>query len=446
MNEELHNLIDAYLAGEISEAGAEALSNLLRDEQARTLFLQAADLHANLTVDESLWTQPADVVEPIPLKKSRFSWKIGALAAGLVALLSLLFLHLQQLNTSDTSFATLANTRSAFWEDCDLPTAVGSRLGIGKLRLASGMATLHFDSGAEVIVEAPATLILVDAMNCKLLLGTFLSDIPDSALGFRIKTPSADVVDYGTRFAVSVFEDTGETLTKVMKGKVQVEYADSDKIVELTTGQRSLIQGEAGSERTHEEYRTIPVPAIDFGPKWQLLRTVKDAYTGRIASHESETLLYLKRSINSGGSTRISWLGFDLKNIGGEQIEEAVMLLHFAPTGFGLASFVPDAEFGVYGLVGKVPEWDESILHRRFPGDPQLTYLGSFHVPQGVQSGQFRVRTERLNNFLRKHASSKITLKVVRETTETEGGGLVHGFASHRHPFLPAPTLAIHLK
>ena len=102
MNEELHNMIDAYLAGEITEAEAETLSNLLRDdEQARTLFLQAADLHANLTVDESLWTQPADVVEPIPLKKSRFSWKIGALAAGLVALLSLLFLHLQQQKTSD---------------------------------------------------------------------------------------------------------------------------------------------------------------------------------------------------------------------------------------------------------------------------------------------------------------------------------------------------------
>ena len=97
---------------------------------------------------------------------------------------------------------------------------------------------MKFDSGAEVVLEAPATLILTDAMNCELTQGTAVSDIPESALRFRIKTPSADVVDFGTRFAVSVYEETGETHTQVIEGRVQVEYAQSDEVVELTTGQR----------------------------------------------------------------------------------------------------------------------------------------------------------------------------------------------------------------
>jgi hypothetical protein len=118
-------------------------------------------------------------------------------------------------------------------------------------------------------------------------------------------------------------------------------------------------------------------------------------------------------------------------------------LLHFAPTGWGLASHVPDAEFNVYGFFGALPEWDESILHGQFPGEPDIIHLGSFTVPQGVQKGRFQVRSDALVDLLREHSGSEITLKVVRETRETESGGLIHGFASRRHPFLPAPTLAI---
>jgi hypothetical protein len=121
------------------------------------------------------------------------------------------------------------------------------------------------------------------------------------------------------------------------------------------------------------------------------------------------------------------------------------LLLHFAPTGWGLASHLPDAEFSVFGLVGNVPEWDESILYGEFPGKPNAIHLGSFTVPQGVQKGRFQIRSEALAQFLRQHSGSEISLKVVRDTQATEGGDLVHGFASRRHPFLPAPTLAIRL-
>jgi ferric-dicitrate binding protein FerR (iron transport regulator) len=65
-------------------------------------------------------------------------------------------------------------------------------------------------------------------MKCELTNGTAVTYVPESALGFRIITPEADIVDYGTRFSVTVFEETGETHTRVSEGKVKVEYRQSD--------------------------------------------------------------------------------------------------------------------------------------------------------------------------------------------------------------------------
>jgi hypothetical protein len=151
----------------------------------------------------------------------------------------------------------------------------------------------------------------------------------------------------------------------------------------------------------------------------------------------------VKKGLGHERWNRTSYIGFDLDGIDQRRIEEADLLLYFAPTGWGLASHVPDATFSVYGMIGEAPDWDESILHDRFPGKPEVAHLGSFTIPQGVQKGRFRVRSEALADFVRKHSASAITLKVERDTRPTERSGLVHGFASRRHPFLPAPTLAI---
>ncbi|MDC0307165.1 hypothetical protein OAL18_00085 [bacterium] len=68
--------------------------------------------------------------------------------------------------------------------------------------------------------------------------------MPDSAFGFHIKTPSANVVDYGTRFAVSVHESTCAAHTQVIEVLVRVEYLQSDEVAELSTGQRNTVVGQ----------------------------------------------------------------------------------------------------------------------------------------------------------------------------------------------------------
>jgi len=453
--------LDLLLDGELSdEKRAAVQENLEDDSEAIDYLADRALMHSHLrrTMQRRGIEAEAQSVVTVPQTTSdidvvslwrRFPARTGmAIAAMFVAVLTLFFLTLPP---ADQAFATLEQTRAALWESGDLPTADGSRLEQGTLRLAEGLATLKFDSRAEVVLEAPATLFLIDAMNCELTRGTAVSDIPESAVGFRIKTPSADVVDYGTRFAVSVYEETGETHTQVIEGRVQVEYSQSDEVVELTTGQRNTVIGKtigAATDDAEHEHQTIAVKPVDHGPDWTLLEPVKDAYTGNNKNHNSDVLLLVKKDIRGGRVNRIAYVGFDLKDISQQRIEEAELLLYFAPTGWGLASHMPDATFSVYGMVGDATDWDESILHKdRFPaalGTPRVVHLGSFTIPQGVQKGRFRVRTEALSEFLRKQPTSEISLKVVRDTVARDNGGtLVHGFASRRHPVLPPPTLAI---
>jgi hypothetical protein len=78
------------------------------------------------------------------------------------------------------------------------------------------------------------------------------------------------------------------------------------------------------------------------------------------------------------------------------------------------------------------------------PGTAKV--LGHFKLPRGIQSGTFGIRGEKLASFLNEDRNRIATLVVVRATMENRGGGLVHAFASSRHPVLPAPSLSVKLK
>ena len=470
---ELRNLIDGHLRGSLDLTGAKKLSDHLSESaDARKLYLEMTDLHASLAVDETMWIEQPEWVEKeepetITSFRSYIPW---ALAASVVFLLSLFLFPKPK---EDPTFALIKDSYSATWEGGDLTTEQGSRLRNGTLRLSEGLVTLQFDSGAEVTLEAPVSLKLINSMKCELINGTAVTYVPESATGFRIITPEADIVDYGTRFSVTVFEETGETHTRVMEGKVQVEYSRTGEIVALSAGERHTVKGTGFAippAETFRELGTIPDKPLQHGPEWTFFESSKDAFVGRrpnhlfvtddkevvdllkdsypsdVHNHNSKVLLLVKNAISQGPMNRQAYLSFDLSEIDRTQIEEADLLLQFAPSGWGLASHLPDCTFNVYGLAGEVPDWNESGIRDRFPGTPESVYLGSFVLAKGVQKGRFGVRTEDLTNFLKTHTHSQVTFMVMRETKETEDGGLVHGFASRRHPTLPAPTLAVRFK
>jgi hypothetical protein len=468
---EIRDLIEAHLCESLEADGIKKLSDLLsQNAEARKLYLEMSDLHANLAVDESLWMdqlQSYDKSEKINIASFK-SYIPLALAASVVLLLSLFLLPKPK---GAQTFAVIKDSYSATWEASDLTTAVGSRLSNGPLHLAEGLATLKFDSGAVVTLEAPASIWLINSMKCKLNNGTAVTYVPDSALGFRIATPEADIVDYGTRFSVTVFGETGETHTRVMEGMVKVEYAHSNQTVELVAGQHHTVQSKGiihKNEGNHLELDTLKNKPFEHGDDWtffepsqgafagrvpnhlflsddkEIVNLFSDTYFGRVHNQNSDILLLVKNAISEGPMNREAYMEFDLSRIDQSSIIEADLQLHFAPTGWGLASHLPEnCTFKVFGLAGEVPNWDEANLGDKFPGNPDTVYLGSFVLPKGVQKGRFGVRTESLTTFLKSHPNSEISFMVMRETKETEEGGLVHGFASRRHPSLPAPTLAV---
>ena len=487
--EQLLAMIAEVLDGTVDNDSREALNSLLKSSpDARRFYRDHMELHARLHLDYTgglaadgmpvSLPKPGTATEPkiTYISKQRAVVAAVLAVAACIALIAT-FAWFQQPEESpaeakaeEESFVTIKQVLAARWESGNLPTSEGSRLGQGTLRLAEGLVTLRFDSGAEVNLEAPVALTLIDAMHCTLHRGIAVADVPKSAIGFRIATPAAEVVDYGTRFSVIVDGETGETHTQVYDGLVEVEHPSSGEVVALKAGQLNSADesglGEA-SDGAKKSYWPSTVGPEVRGPEWTLLETSKDAYIGHaflggVEVHRSETLLLVK----NGPPHRKSYLGFNLAGINPKRIAEAELTLHFAPTGWGLASLVPDATFSVYGLLAN-KAWNEESLdednapantwrshrprHRRGGGDPRLVgsevrKLGSFLIEQGVQRGQFGIQSKSLAAFLRKHAGSEVTLIVVRDTDEFETNGLVHGFASRRHPILPAPTLSIRLK
>ena len=458
-----HGYIEASLT---AEQIAELEAILSGDPEARRIYLDFLHDHASLHWDHVRALGDEEVIEDFPpLRARRFPplWQVFA-AAALIALLALVATRPEP---RDTSFATMKKTEAAQWESGTLPTAEGARLGSGEIDLVRGLATITFDSGAEVVLEAPARLILVDAMNCVLERGTAVAEVGESAKGFTIRTPSARVIDYGTRFAVNVDSKSGATQTQVFDGLVEVEEPESKKRIALREGQQALVTGASlGGISEGVEEGTWSNPESPVRPKDPGMRTLTtadpggaDAYVwgGKPTTHTSETLLLLKNGLGNDAPHRKAFLRFPLDTIAPGQIAEARLELRFTPTGWGLASHLGDSEFTVYGLIDdSLDGWDAATLGwSNAPGhDPaggnamrkdQVRELGRFTIPRGIQTGSFGIEGEALEAFLNADGNRRATLLIVRETSETRGGGLVHAFASSRHPTLAPPTLELNL-
>lgn len=122
----------------------------------------------------------------------------------------------------DIEVATVSNSRNAQWRG--KPLAVGDRLISGqRLVLTEGFAEITTDRGAIATLKAPCTIELTTSNHTLWLeSGQLLGRCPTPrSRGFVVNTPSARIVDIGTKFGVSV-EDTGETHIQVFTGEVQV--------------------------------------------------------------------------------------------------------------------------------------------------------------------------------------------------------------------------------
>lgn len=117
----------------------------------------------------------------------------------------------------------------------------------GRMRLSRGFAEITFDGGAVVLVQGPADVEVETDSQMFLHKGKIWSYVPESALGFTIRTPGATIVDYGTEFGVAVREN-GQTEAYVFNGRVDLRTGSNPRVFEdarrLGAGQGGVVDKE----------------------------------------------------------------------------------------------------------------------------------------------------------------------------------------------------------
>jgi hypothetical protein len=115
--------------------------------------------------------------------------------------------------------AHVTAVNQAVWSGMS-PPAIGAGLAPGRLDLSSGFAAVSLASGAEVLLEGPASLELQTPMHARLIHGRVSVTVPMPAHGFTIAAEGLEVVDRGTEFGIEFMSD-GHAVVEVFAGKVE---------------------------------------------------------------------------------------------------------------------------------------------------------------------------------------------------------------------------------
>lgn len=464
--------IERALEGLLAPAELEALhAEIVRNPALRARYVERAWLHGALWAGRDRLPEAfAEVAAFAPQTETRrarpWLWIASAMLATAACVTLALTAYGPWRVQPAPMVATITHSQNTRWAGSTLPTAEQSRLGPGTLSLVQGMATLTFESGAVVTLEAPTKLEIVSAMRARLLEGSVTADVPEAAHGFTIDTPDLKVVDLGTRFGVTTGA-AGDSHVFVFEGEVRLDQPVGADGKEAATAEpsRHLLGGESFHVRSGaatgnlEPRRFAPVDLVDG---WTSIPTSygrgKDAYVrrGYTDGNGSQPLLMVKHSSleTSHRNERRAFLAFDLGELAstGTTITEAELILDSQPSGLGFSAMVEDAVFAVYGVTDEALDgWEEdAVMWVNSPGVDeqgplagQTVRLGEFEIPRGGIGGPMRIRGTALAEFLRQDTNGLVTFVVVRETGETHSSGLVHAFASKEHPAARPPTLRI---
>ncbi len=149
------------------------------------------------------------------------------------------------------SIATLVLDEKCAWSPTN-PLVEGERIGRGPIELKSGTAIFRFDNGAELVMSGPATIEPQSAASVAVHLGDVVVRATDGAEGFVVLTPTSEVIDLGTEFAVKV-EAEGNTELHVLDGEVSCrKLGDPDQLAKIVRAGQGL--------SIHSDSRPVAVP------------------------------------------------------------------------------------------------------------------------------------------------------------------------------------------
>jgi ferric-dicitrate binding protein FerR (iron transport regulator) len=238
------------------------LRSLLSGEQnaRESGALDVSDSENDLVADSrevSNWSKPIAMV-------------LSALAATLVIGLGIYFSQPETdipVLAKSYDFARVGQLSNVVWKNDSL--AAEDRLGVQTLELQSGIISLHFDSGVDVTIEGPAKYELVANDQTRLHNGVLVANVPPGAEGFRVDTPTANVIDLGTSFGVNV-EATGSSEVLVFDGEVEIVSEKSDS-------NRRIKEGESVRFDADGAAKTTEFNALRFNKLWPVFSGVAES-------------------------------------------------------------------------------------------------------------------------------------------------------------------------
>ncbi len=220
-----------------------------------------------------------------------------------------------------TSYATLSHAVDSRWSD-KAPQQLGERLPLDEVVLEEGFVELTLDEGVHVVIEGPTQFQVLGANALLLKQGRLVASVPSMAIGFTVTTPTAEVIDLGTEFGVTVGENA-ETDVIVFRGKVEVKPqtgATSTKAYQPATVAKSgSVRLRAGESRRVTRAGITSIAAAEASGA-RLVRTIPRSRTtqavptGPAREIEVRNFSFEEDSLDELGTTlRVinSWQGTD---------------------------------------------------------------------------------------------------------------------------------------
>jgi hypothetical protein len=163
-----------------------------------------------------------------------------------------------------------------------------------ELILKQGLLALRFPSGARAVLESPCVFMATGPDLLVIRSGRCSVHAPPGAEGFRVETPSAMIVDLGTRFAVDV-EMGGETALHVVEGAASVSAHDTEAAALL------LKKGEVA----YVQHHGVPSSGAPDGVKVDFVERLPDRVVKYQATTAADGLAeeLLTLTVQRGGET-----------------------------------------------------------------------------------------------------------------------------------------------
>lgn len=295
--ERVAQLTSHLLDGIATPGEAKELNELLRgDPEACERYLDLAEIHAHFHREGESPSVEASRVLPFSVSASSTSprrsrrlalrhWSLlGAAAATALMVHGWLYWKQSRFEEAEPlhrpGVAVLSRVVNPEWAGIGHSPSVNEAVPSGRFSLRSGLAQIEFFSGATLIVEGPAELVLESSWRVVCHSGRLRAFVPEPAQGFTIVTPDYEAVDLGTEFALSVGSD-GRSEVHVVDGKVRLDSKDGQELRHLGAG--AAVRAKDG------DLKEIESRGDAFVDRQRLLELARDDWRSRYDGWKAQT-------------------------------------------------------------------------------------------------------------------------------------------------------------